>query len=370
MSPRMFLDRSTDFARTPSSRVATAATAPNGCSSYSSASSWTFRLAFLAEFDDAFAVRSQMIAALAFSALLSLASAVNLPTFSGFNAGLPCGLFSPSLLDSEEEDSTREQTVLFLPSLPSLVVTDSMEPVDSVLEIASPSPRPKAAPVELLLVPALLHAGPERCLRSSSGQLISSPYFDGCLSSLLLLLVCLEEETSFFPLPATAPPARVYSHPSSETCPREGAPSSPRELVYGSGPRNVSSGTLVSSPLSGCGASPLMGFGSPSLLTTRALLRVAPPGKHRKQVGSRKRRPCRILTAAATSDEFRRPMSRFERDDVAETLDYYFSAPPRPQSRNMSEWSGGGGDRAPCLGICPSGRAAPPYSEKDWGSRD
>jgi len=103
-----------------------------------------------------------------------------------------------------------------------------------------------------------------------------------------------------------------------------------------------------------------MSFGSPSLLTTRALLRVAPPGKPRGQVGSRKRCPCRILTAAATSDEFRRPVSHFERDDVAEILDYYFSAPPRPQSPNMSEWSWRrDGDRAPCLGICPSGRAVP-----------
>ena len=159
----------------------------------------------------------------------------------------------------------------------------------------------------------------------------------------------------------------MYPHPSPGK-PGEGAPSSPGELAYGTGPRNVSSGTLTSSPLlpvSGCAVSPLTSFGGPSPPTSRAPLRMAPSGAAPRTVQVTEAAPLPDPSRRGDQRNVRCPVSRFGRDAVGDTVHYY-STLPRPRPRNTSERSGGGGDRAPCLGIRPSGFATPSAERDGW----
>ncbi|EGI70756.1 hypothetical protein G5I_00452 [Acromyrmex echinatior] len=151
--------------------------------------------------------------ALALSAFFARISAVNFPACSEFRAGLPLDLFMNSPSESEKETMNSAILLrLFSPKDPS-------EAVDPALD--------KTASAR---APTLLQAGPGRDLRGfslvverSSSVTSTRAYFRHVF-------------------------AKVYPHPSLGK-PGEGALSSPGELAHGTGPRNVSSGTLASSPL-------------------------------------------------------------------------------------------------------------------------
>ncbi|EGI61043.1 hypothetical protein G5I_10732 [Acromyrmex echinatior] len=297
MSPFILRYFSTALVMVPSSHVATAVMAHSGCSSYSRASSMAFSLTF-ADADTGATSGSIMARcslrswrALTFSALLALASAVNFSTCSGFKAGLPLDLLVISPSESEE---ITKSAVLLRPSRLS-PPRDPSEAVDAILERASSEAAASAR------APTLLQAGPGCAFRgvppsSASPLLRSRATFR--LNALRWAFLIRDFGSANQGIPSPRPRNQ-----------EKGTPSSPRELAYDSGLRNVSSGILASSPLlpvSGCGASPLMSFGGPSPPTTRAPLRVASPEAAPRTVQVTEAAHFRTLVAVATSNKIRR----------------------------------------------------------------